>query len=58
MPDGGEVALDWVDDNKDTYRGLAVILPGLTGDFIEIMTHQQIYTYTTLYQLSSGNNNQ
>ncbi|EDV22575.1 uncharacterized protein TRIADDRAFT_58949 [Trichoplax adhaerens] len=30
-PDGGEIALDWIDDDRDTYRGLVVILPGLTG---------------------------
>lgn len=38
MPDGGEIALDWIDDDKDTYKGLVVILPGLTGHFLQIIS--------------------
>lgn len=31
MPDGGQVALDWLDDNIEPDAPILIALPGLTG---------------------------
>lgn len=37
LKDGGEVALDWLEKGCDSESPVIIILPGLTGECLEVL---------------------